>query len=402
MPEFQYTAREPSGNTVTGILTAGSEHEVAVSLGTQQLFPVQIGLAESAKIQQRKSGRRVKSRYLSTFYSQLSDLLRSGVPLLRSLELLERQTSNVSLKTVVQEVREDVADGNRLSEAMRKHQKVFSELAISMVRAGEEGSFLEDVLKRIAIFTDHQQELTSRVKAVMAYPIFLLVAGTSIVTAMLIWFVPKFEAFFTRLEQSGELPTPTVILMGTSELLSNYFGLLAVALVGAGFGLYYYLMTDEGKYWADKFKISAPGLGPVIKSLAVARFCRILGTLLNNGVPILPALRISKDATGNVVLSDAISNAADHISAGKQLAPPLSASGQFPGDVIEMIAVGEEANNLEQVLIDVAETMEKLTYRKLDVAVRLLEPAMLCVMAGLVLFVVAGLLLPVFKLSGAI
>ncbi len=402
MPEFQYVAREMSGHEVTGLLTAGSEQEAASSLATRQLFPVHIDLADEAKSQQKHRGRRVSTRHLTVFYSQLADLLKSGVPLLRSLDLLERQTSNAALKVVIQDVRAEVADGTALAQALRRHPRVFPELAVSMVRAGEEGGFLEEVLKRIAIFTEHIQDLKSRVIGVIAYPAFLLVAGTSIVTVMLIWFVPKFEPFFVRLEAMGELPWPTILLMGLSDFLAGYMWVVVIASVGATVLLIKYAKTEAGMLMIDGMRLHMKGVGPIVRSLAIARFCRILGTLLRNGVPILQSLRIAKDATGNKVLSLAVDEAANNISAGKSLAKPLAASHEFPDEIVEMIAVGEEANNLEQVLIDIADTMERRTYRTLELFVRLLEPVMLLVMATLVLFVVIALLLPVLKMSGAV
>lgn len=403
MPEFQYVAREMSGKEVTGQLTAASQQEAVSTLTGKRLFPVRIDLAEQARIrQERYAGRRVRARYLAVFYTQLADLLKSGVPLLRSLELLQRQTSNMSLKLVLQEVRDEVADGNPLADAMRSHPRVFPELAVSMIHAGEQGSFLEDVLKRVADFTEHQEELKSRVTGAVAYPAFLLVVGAILVTLMLVFFVPKFEPVFERLESQGELPWATTTLMSMSDFLGNQGFLLLIGLAGAVAVGVRYAQTEEGALLIDRLRINTKGIGPIMRSLAIARFCRILGTLLHNGVPILQSLRISKDATGNKVLSMAIGDAAENISAGKSLAQPLGASREFPEEVVEMIAVGEEANNLEQVLINISDNMERRTYRQLELFVRLLEPMMLLVMAGVILFVVAGLLLPVFQSSGAL
>ncbi len=391
-----------SGQEVKGLLTAGTETEVISTLSTRELFPLKIELAESARADDRLRGRRVKARDLATFYSQLSDLLRSGVPLLRSLELLQRQSRNKVLKVVLQEVRDDVADGTRLAEALRQHTNVFSELAVSMVRAGEEGSFLEDVLRRIADFTEHQEDLKGRVVGAAVYPMFLVVVGGIVLTFMMVWFVPKFEPIFQRLEARGELPWATTAVVAISDTITNY-GLVVAGVIAAGaFFAAQYFNTDEGRLALDRGKLSMPAAGKIYRSLAIARFCRILGTLLNNGVPILNSLRISKDATGNKVLSNAINAASDFISAGKSLAEPLRASGEFPEEAVEIIAVAEEANNLEKVLVDIAESMERRTYRYLELFVRLLEPAMLLVMAMLVLFVMLGLLLPVLQSSNVL
>ena len=401
MPDYTYIARETTGSQVTGTLTAGSEQEALSSLAARSLFPVKIDMAKESVSQQKQSGRRVSSKHLTTFYSQLADLLKSGVPLLRSLTLLEGQTSNKALKFVINDIKDQVADGTRLYDAMKKHPKVFNDLAVSMVRAGEEGSFLEDVLKQIAAFNQHQDELKGRVIGAMVYPIFLMTVGTAIIIVMLVFFVPQFEGIFSQMKETGSLPGATTALLGMSNWLKNEYKLLFLGIAGIVAGIYMYLKSDEGLLNYDKFRLKAPGLGPVVRSLAIARFTRILGTLLKNGVPILQSLRIAKDATGNRVLSETIGTAADNVSGGNALAEPLGASGQFPKEVVEMISVGAEANNLEQVLIDIADNQERKTNSQLDLFVRMLEPLLLLVMAGAVVFMISALLLPVLRMSSA-
>lgn len=399
MPDFQYVAREGSGQQVSGLMTATSEQDALKSLAAQSLFPVQIELAETVQQQRRRATRGVRARHLAVFYTQLADLLRSGVPLLRSLELLSRKTTHSTLAHVIQDVCEQVADGATLADAMKHHPRVFSELAVSMVHAGEEGSFLEDVLKRIAEFTDHQEELKARIVGAMVYPIFLIVIGTIIVVGMLLYVVPKMAPIIDRMADRGSLPWATTALLSLSGFIGDY-GIWLLALLVAGlFLLVRAANSEEGRLRFDRLRLKLVGFGPIVRSLAIARFCRILGTLLRNGVPILQSLRIAKDATGNRVLSEAIALAGDSIQSGKSLTQPLSRSKQFPEDVVEMIAVGEEANNLEQVLIDIADNMERYTNRKVDLFVRMLEPVMLTVMAVIVLFVVVALLLPIIQSS---
>ncbi len=250
---------------------------------------------------------------------------------------------------------------------MQRHPRAFSELAVSMITAGEEGGFLEDVLKRIAAFTEHQQELRGRVTGALVYPAFLLVMGAGIVGVMMIFFVPKFAPIFERMASAGELPAATSLLMSASDAFRSYGVLIVAAAVGGGFLLVRYVReTEAGRLRWDRVRLFGVkvgrkefGFGPIARSLAIARFCRILGTLLHNGVPILQSLRIAKDATGNRVLAGAIETAAESITAGRSIAGPLAASGQFPEEVTEMIAVGEEANNLEQVLVDIADATER-------------------------------------------
>ena len=402
MPDFQYIARELSGREVTGLLTAGSEQEAVNSLAVKSLFPTQIALADAEVRQQQAVTKRVRGRHIAMVYSQLADLLASGVPLLKSLEILEQQSSRPAITAVLQDVRLQVAEGTRLADAMRRHPKAFSELSLSMVRAGEEGGFLEDSLKRVSIFTEHQEDLKNRVMGAMIYPLFLMGSCLIIVTLILIFLVPQFKPIFERLDERGELPWATVSLLSTSAFLQDYGIWLLVGIAVLSVWVYNYTKTEEGRLLLDGWRLRLKGLGPIVRSLAIARFCRILGTLLKNGVPILQSLRIAKDAAGNRVLSAAIGAAAENISAGKSLARPLGSSGHFPREVVEMIAVGEEANNLEQVLLNISENMEQRTYRELDMFVKLLEPVMLLFMGVVILFIMIALLLPVMMSASSL
>jgi general secretion pathway protein F len=401
MAEFSYVAMASTGQRNQGKLTANSEREVMAMLDARGLFPVSVNL-----IQDQSSGhgwqKRIKPRAMAMFYTQLSDLLRSGVPLLRSMDILERQTSAPALGQVIREVKAKVSDGTTLADAMAAYPKAFSELAISMVRAGQEGGFLEDVLKRIADFTEQQEDLKGKVVGAMAYPIFLSVVGFIVLNVLIIVFVPKFEDIFKRLEEKGELPAITQILMATSHFMQRQGWMAIVAAVGGFIAFRRWAGTPSGRMRLDRIRLKIPLAGAIYLQLALSRFTRILGTLLHNGIPILQALRIAKDSTGNKVLSEAIESSAENIKSGDKLATPLANSKFFPRDVVEMISVGEESNSLETVLVDISISLEKRTTRQLDLFVRLLEPLMLLVMAAVTLFVVAGLLLPVFKMSSAV
>lgn len=397
MPDFAYIARNTSGERVTGKLSASTEREVVSLLSAKDLFPLQVSADKPVAAWRRV--RRVNGQQLATLYSQLSGLLRSGVPLLRSINVVRKQTSNPTLSEVLADVHDRVEDGATLSDAMGHHPRAFGELAISMIRAGGEGGFLEDALDRIAQFTEQQEDLKSRTMGALAYPIFLAVFGTLVVFGLLIFFVPNFGQIFDQLREQGKLPWITEALLKTSTLLQRWGIFL---LIGLAIVVYYgrmQLTTEKGRRWRDRLKLRLPLLGPIFKSLAVARFCRVLGTLLQNGVPILRSLEISRDGTGNRILSDAIEKASENISAGDSLATPLAASGHFPSTVVEMISVAEESNTLDRVLINVADGLELRTARRLDLAVRLLEPIMLLVLASIVLLVVIALLLPIFRMS---
>lgn len=400
MPDFVYQARSPAGGSSTGTLAAANEREVMTLLDQQGLFPVKIEAAKPKVTQSLGIGKKIKARMLATLYGQLADLLHSGVPLLRSLEILERQSHHPHLTEILKDVRAQVADGTNLADAMARHPKAFNDLTVSMVRAGQEGGFLEDVLKRIAEFTDHQEELKSKVIGALAYPLFLSIVGTIIVFCLIIFLVPKFEEMFKRQRETGELPLLTILLLDSSNFLWERPLLvwnvvwLVLAVIGAGYGFVHWSRTDRGRSLLDRWKLAIPGAGKIYLSLAVARFCRILGTLLHNGIPILNALKIAKDSTGNRCLTAAIDKASENVKGGQSLGGPLAASGYFPTDVVEMIAIGEESNTLETVLVNIAESTERRTTRQLDLLVRLLEPVMLLIMAAVTLLVVLALLLP--------
>jgi general secretion pathway protein F/type IV pilus assembly protein PilC len=280
---------------------------------------------------------------------------------------------------------------------------VFDELSVSMVRAGQEGGFLEDVLKRVADFTEHNEDLKSKVKGAMTYPIFLASVGAIILVILVIFVVPMFEPIFQKLKEKDQLPWLTQALLGTSQFVIRYGLFIIVPVFFAIVGFFYWAKTERGRFILDSVRLKAPlGAGAIYLQLALSRFTRVLGTLLKNGIPILQALRIAKDSAGNKVLALAIEKSAENIKAGDSLAAPLGASKHFPRDVVEMVAVGEESNNLEKVLLDISVALEKRTNRQLDLFVKLLEPVMLLVMALIVLVVVAALMLPIFKMSGAV
>lgn len=400
MADFAYIARNSGGQRVEGVLSAGTQREAVTMLTGKQLFPIEVKAANNQV--RASSSQRVRPQAMSQFYLQLAALLRSGVPLLRSLEVLGQQTNNPALAHVIDDLHSRVTDGQSLAEAMARHPKAFSELATSIVRAGGEGGFLEEALERIAKFTDQQAELKSRVAGALAYPIFLAVFSIGIVCVLIVFFVPKFEALFSRLRARGELPILTDWLLWLSNSINNYGLLIALAVGVLVLLAKARLATDAGRWFLDRWRLKIPQAGMIYRNLAVSRFCRVLGTLLNGGVPIVKALRISSDSAGNRVLSKAINDASENITSGESLSSPLKASGHFPPDVVEMIGVAEQSNTLETVLTNIADSLEKQTWRKLDLLVRLLEPVMLLVMASAVLVIVVALLLPMLKSAMAL
>ncbi len=393
MANFQYIAKTTGGEEVSGAIQADNEAAVVRSLRERSLFPVQVQ-EQTARASTFRGGR-VRVRHLATLYSQVADLLRAGVPLVRALETLAKATTNPTLKRVVGSVREAVSEGESLADAMAQHPEVFGTLHVAMVRAGERAGFLEDVFANLGEFLERQDDLQSKVRGALIYPAVLVVVGLLVMVIVLLWMVPKFEGVF----EGMPLPLATEILFATSTAMREYSLLLAGGIVAAVGGLVAAVRSDSGRELWDRWKLKVPILGGVLRSLCITRFCRILGTMLRNGVPILQAMNISKDAAGNVVLAEAVENATDSVRSGEPLADPLRSSGLFPPEIIEMIAVAEESNQLEKVLVEIADTVERRTNRAVDTAVHLVEPLILVVLAGAIGFAAFGLLYPIFTIA---
>ncbi|MDG2380612.1 MAG: type II secretion system F family protein [Pirellulaceae bacterium] len=407
MPEFAYTARGLDGSDVTGLLQAANRRDALNLLSERSLFPLTVEDQEaSSSVAKRfdlKRHRRVSAEQVANCLTQLSDLLHNGVPLLTALSLLAEQSPHPVMQDVMTQVRDQVADGTSLEEAVSQHPQIFSDLTISMIRAGSEGAFLEEALNRVASFLELQEELKGQVKGAMAYPVFLMIGGIVVTLVLIVFFVPKFEGLFERLEQQGSgLPAPTIVLLFLSEFLMSYGLLLLIPLVAAVLGLQRLLKTERGSYLVDRWKLRLPIAGKIFHDSAISRFCRVLGTLLGNGVPILRSLQISSGSVGNQLLADAIRDSAENISSGQTLSAPLSECGLIPAQTMAMIRVAEESNTLDTVLINVADGIDKRIARQLTMMVRFIEPVMLVIIGGAILFVLVALLLPVFDMSTSI
>lgn len=402
MPEFTYTARSPSGQDVAGTITAGSKRETLAALAERDLFPLRVEPVR-ARARGWQPRRKVKAQAVATNLQQLADLLQNGVPLLKALDILAAQATPKELGIVLADVRDQIAEGMTLDEAFARHPRVFGELTVSMVRAGAEGAFLEDALKRTADFLELQEELKWRVVGAMTYPAILAVAGALVTVVLIVFFVPKFAALFARLEQQGGgLPWATVALLGLSDFLGRYGVYVAAGAAGLGVWLKRVVQTDGGRRVLDSWKLKIPVAGGIFLNSAVSRFCRVLGTLLRNGVPLLRALEISSDSAGNKLLARAIRASAENISSGETLARPLAQCGLIPRPIMAMITVAEESNNLDAVLVNIADGLDRKIARQLDIMVRLVEPMLLLTMGTVILFVLVALLLPVFEMSATV
>lgn len=404
MPRFAYKAKSTDGSIVTGVLQAESERNALDSLDRLGVFPLEIRhedeAAATGQAKPRHIARKVRPDDVATFTRQLGDLLRAGVSVNRALGTLVHQTANQSLSDTIGEIARDVSAGKSFHEAFSRHPECFSPLYVNMVKAGETGGFLEDVLHRLAHFIEKDQELKGRIKASLAYPFILLTIGALAVIFLMVFFIPKFSEIFKKM--GGNLPAPTQIVMAISYFMRDYwFAFLAgvLALVAAwkrG------SETAAGRAAIDRVKVRLPLFGDIVKKNAISRFTRTLGTLLKSGVPILTALHIAKEAMGNVILQRDIEEASAGVKQGRSLAELLRESRTFPVMVIDMIAVGEEGGNLDQVLINIADTFDTQVDRSVKIFVTLFEPMLLLVMACLVGFIVVAMLLPVFTLSSMV
>lgn len=390
MPTFAYEARDAAGARVAGTVDAASEVAALNDLQSRGLSPTR--LAERAAPRVRGVG----ARALANSYRQLGDLLRAGVPLMRSLRLLGRGKANPRLAAAWSSVADGVQDGERLADAMARHPAIFPDVQVAMVRAGERGGFLEDVFARLAPFIENQAEMRSKVVGNLIYPVILLSVGFGIVIAALVFFVPKFKKFHVK----GEMPAATRFLMGVSDLLVERWPLILLALAALAVLAWWAWRRPALQRRVRDAELRVPQYGSLVRAVCVARFTRVLGTLLANGIPLLQAMTIARDAAGHPRLVDSVDHAIDAVRSGEPLAEPLAQSGFFEPDVVEMISVGESSNNLPSVLGGVADTLEKRVDRTLAVAVKLMEPALLLFLATVVLSIFLALVLPMLQLGG--
>ena len=399
MPDYVYTAKNATGAETTGRIAANSKREALEALHRIKLFPVSVEDSRKGEISLPIFKRRVAELQVAAALIQLADLLENGVPVLQAFQVLEKQTPNPRLKSVINNIQDRIADGEAIDSAFAVHSDVFNELTISILRAGAEGAFLEDALRRIGGFLEQQAELKGKVIGALIYPITLAVVGVLVVLVLLIFFVPQFKDIFDDMEAQGQsLPLVTQSLFWMRDTVLHY----GLYIAGAVLFLYMLIQGQLATAWGiriwDRFKLRLPLVGGIMLDGAVSRFCRVLGTLLANGVPILKSLEIGGQSTGNTILSDAVRRSAENVSSGETLAKPLAEVGIIPPQVMAMISIAEESNTLENVLVNAADAIERRSARQLDMTVRLLEPVMLLFMGLAVFYIIISLLLPIFQM----
>ncbi|MFN5951888.1 MAG: type II secretion system F family protein [Pirellulaceae bacterium] len=405
MPDYAYVAKTATGMETRGVVPAVNRREAMQRLRQKSLFPVSLTETKSASDTSSSLAHwmPVKKEQVADFCTQLADLLTGGVPLLESLKILQEATVHPRLQLAVGRIHDAITEGQTLDEAMAAEPAMFNELMLSMVRAGQEGAFLEDALQRTAGFLRKQDELRAKIVGSLTYPMILAFVGSIVTALMIVFLVPKFQPFFDRLEQSGKgLPWITVALLTLSQGLMRFGWIIPLVVFGAVVGIRRFLASDWGRFQFDRWKLKIPVLGSIFHDAAVSRACRILGTLLHNGVPLLKSLSISSESTGNRLLEKAMRDSAQNITSGDTLSKPLAASGLIPPQIMAMIRIAEESNTLDDVLVKVSDRIDQKIERKLEVMVRMIEPLMLVLIGGMVMFVIVGVLLPVFELNSTV
>jgi general secretion pathway protein F len=339
----------------------------------------------------------VKKAEVANFTRQLATLLQSGIPLAESLSALFEQTENVRFKVPIGEIKTAVNEGTSLADALSKHKKIFDDLYVSMVRAGEVAGNLDEVLGRLADFIEASQKLKSKVTGAMVYPIIMAVIGFAIMSILMIFVIPSLTKMFAQ--RGKALPVNTRFLVWVSHTLSHYFLFLIAGMALFFYGFYRWTKSSSGRPAWHRFVLKIPAVGPLVRQVNIARFARTLSTMLHAGVPLLRSLDTGKEIMGNVILRKAIEDAKISVTEGEALAATLKRSGHFPPTVIHMIAVGERAGQLEQMLGRIAATYEGEVDTKLARFTTLLEPLMLVVMGGTVAFVVFSILQPIMDMG---
>jgi type IV pilus assembly protein PilC len=396
---YAYRVRDRQGKLLGGTLEADNEQAVVAKLRQLGYAPVSIeaekGAGLKAEVRLPGSGR-VKLKDLAVFSRQFATMINSGLSLLRALTILGEQTANKKLAQIIVLVRAEVEKGVSLSAAMAKHPKVFNRLYVSMVRAGEVGGFLDQVLVKVAETFEKEVALRGKIKSAMTYPVVVFVMVVGIVAAMLVFIVPTFESLYESL--GGKLPLPTQLLINASNVLRKFFLLVILGVGVLVFVFRRWKATQKGRYAVDRFKLKVKVFGPLFHKTALSRFSRTLSTLIRSGVPILQALEIVGETVNNAVISRAVHDVQDSVREGESLATPLSKHATFPPMVVQMMAVGEETGALEVMLAKVADFYDQEVEAAVASLTSLIEPILIAVMGAAVGGMVIALYMPLFNI----
>ncbi len=399
MPTFVYSARPATGGDIqSGELEVKTKDEVLSFLHKQKMIPVSV--REKDKGINIQIGTGVKTRDIVIFTRQFATMINSGLPLVQALDILAEQTENDSLRKVIQDILYDVESGHTLADALGSHPKIFSELYVNMVAAGEAGGILDTILLRLATFLEKNDALVRKIKGAMIYPgVIFTVAGLAVVI-LLMFVIPTFQQMF---ESAGvPLPLPTQIVISLSEFLQVYWWALGLGIIVLIFLIRQIYQTDGGKLAIDKMLLSLPILGDLQRKAAVARFTRTLGTLVSSGVSILEGLEITAKTAGNRVIHDAVMGSRSSIAGGETIAGPLKESGVFPPMVVQMINVGEETGGLDEMLTKIADFYDEEVDAAVEALLSAMEPVMIVVLGVVVGGMIVAMYLPIFDMINAV
>jgi type II secretory pathway component PulF len=414
MPTFSYRALQANGKIAEGVVDAAGRPDALRQIETLGLRPVNVaeksvarkkggaaanGKAEdSGKVGFKFESKKVSAKELENFTRLLSSLLAAGVPLSRALVILQKEASSAASKAQWKNIHDLVVDGLSLADAMAKSPETFPRVYVAMVEAGEAGGFLDVVLAQIAEFQSREKELKSKVLTAMLYPCILLVLALAILTLLLTFFIPKFQTIFNNMHTS--LPLITQVIIGASHLVRSYGLIVAAVLIGIGFLVRTWFVSEKGRRTWEGLILKTPLVGPLIAQFAMARFCRMLGTLIGAGVQLVQSLNVARRSIGNQILVDAVSAAIERVQQGGRLGESLASCRiLFAGSVLEMISVAEESGKLDAELVRIAVVTEGDLDRNLKTAVAFAEPLLLFLIAGFIGTIFIGMLLPVLTMS---
>ncbi len=402
MRNFRYKAKDSGKEMITGILEAETEQEALAKLSQMGYFPLSIEREEASSEGQTDPlslgfFTRIRRRDITFFTRQLADLLEAGLPLMRALDVLWEQTENRRLQEVLASLASQVREGKSFSEALALYPKIFSNLYVNMVKSGEVGGMLSEVLARLADFGEKEEELRTKVRAALAYPILILFVGMATVAVLLIFVVPKLVSLFHDVGQI--LPLPTRILVEVSQGLVHYWWVILSMIVLNVFLLRRGRLSKGVRLAIDGVKLRLPVWGSLIKKVEIASFARSLATLLSHGVPILQAMQVVVQATENELLRGEFERIGEQLKGGTTLSQEIRRGRMFPALVTNMVAVGEEAGNLERSLFKIADTYEREADQAMKLMTSLVEPIMILVMGSIVGFIVIAMLMPIFQID---
>ena len=400
MATFRYSARDASGRVVAGAIDAETEVLVLGKLQEMGFFVTNLQRQSGGAVSLRRLDlgklRKVGMRELTVFTRQFATMVNAGLSMVRTLNILEQQTESAKLKTIVGDVRKHVEEGMTLSDALGQHPDTFSALTINMVRAGEIGGVLDDVLNRLAIFYEKDLSLRQKVRAAMTYPAAIFTFALGVIFFLVFFILPQFIGFFEGLDL--QLPLPTRVLIFVTHALTGYWYVFLGGLLVSFWGLRVYIGTERGRFRWDRYKLRVPVFGPLLRKVTISRFTRTLGTLITSGVPIMQALEVVSKAVENKIVAQAIDSVRSSIREGESIALPLQNSGLFPPMVVQMTAVGEETGTLDGMLQKVADFYDAEVESTLTQLTSILEPLLIMFLGFVVGFIVLSFYMPLYQL----